>query len=385
MTKTYDVIVCGLGGMGSATVSHLAERGVKVFGFDRFNPPHTQGSSHGQSRIIRQAYFEGPGYVPLLFRAYELWEKLSRDCGKALLKETGCLMVGTTAGRVIKGSRLSAEKYGIDHEFLTASEIHQRFPVFSPSDNYTGLWEKKGGVVHPEEAIRAHLENGVGHGAQIATDESFLQWKKNPSGGIEVVSDKGRYSAGKLIVTAGPWAAKLFPELRLPLRIERLVLHWFQPDCGIESFLPERFPAHIWKIEDGTEFYGVPYDGEVKNGVKVAIHNKGTPCDPDTIQREVTQSDIEQMRDCLARTIPALTGPCLHSATCLYSQSPQGDFILGPHPEHSDLVLGLGFSGHGYKFCPVIGEILADFATNESSKFDLESFSPSKWMSKKSE
>ena len=161
MSKAYDVIVCGLGGMGSAAVSHLAERGVKVFGFDRFSPPHTLGSSHGQSRIIRQAYFEGSEYVPLLFRTYELWEKLSRDSGQTLLTQTGCLMVGKTDGRIIKGSRLSAENYGIAHEILTASEIRQRFPVFSPDDNYTGLFEKKGGVVHPEAAIRAHLENAI--------------------------------------------------------------------------------------------------------------------------------------------------------------------------------------------------------------------------------
>ena len=381
MPKTYDIIVCGLGGMGSAALSHLAERGVKVFGFDRFSPPHTQGSSHGQSRIIRQAYFEGPEYVPLLFRSYELWEKLSGQSGQILLKQTGCLMVGKTDGKIIQGSRLSAETHGIDHEILTASEIRQRFPVFNPNDNYTGLFEKKGGFVHPEKAIRAHLENAIAHGAQIGTDESFLKWIKNPNGGgIEVITDKGRYSAGKLIVTAGPWAAKLFPELRLPLSIERRVLHWFQPKCGIEPFLPEHFPVHIWKVEDGTEFYGFPYDGEVENGIKIAIHNKGTPCDPDTIQREVTEDDIEQMRSCLAETIPALTGPCLYSVTCPYTQSPQGDFILGPHPAYENLVLGVGFSGHGYKFCPVIGEILADFATKGSTNFKLEAFSPSKWI-----
>ncbi len=380
MPKTYDIIVCGLGGMGSAALSHLAERGVKVFGFDRFNPPHTLGSSHGQSRIIRQAYFEGPDYVPLLFRAYELWEKLSRQSGQTLLKQTGCLLIGKTDGEIIKGSRLSAEKYGIAHEILTASEIRKRFPVFRPNDGYTGLLEKKGGLVNPEIAIRAHLENATAQGARIGTGESLLKWGKTPGGGIEVVTNKGRYSAGKLIVTAGPWAAQIFPELRLPVKIERVVLHWFQPQCGIEPFLPERIPAHFWKLEEGTEYYGVPYDGEVKNGVKVAIHNKGTPCGPDTIQREVTEADIEQMRNCLAETIPNLAGPCLHSVTCLYSQSPQGDFILGPHPTHEDLVLGIGFSGHGYKFCPVIGEILADFATNGSTKFNLKTFSPSNWI-----
>lgn len=381
MPQVYDIIVCGLGGMGSAAVSHLAERGVKVFGFDRFNPPHTLGSSHGQSRIIRQAYFESPAYVPLLFRSHELWEKLSRDYGRELLQETGCLLVGEAEGRVIKGSRLSAETYGISHEILTAEEIRHRYPVFTPNDNLVGLFEKKGGMVNPEEAIRTHLENAVRNGAEIATEESFLDWKKSSTGpGIEVVTDKGSYCAEKLIVTAGPWAAKLFPGLRLPLSIERVVLHWFQPERGTDPFLPRRFPAHIWKVEDGTEFYGVPYDGEVSNGVKVALHNRGSACDPDSIQREVTEADVAHMRKYLAQTIPALAGACLHSVVCLYSKSPDGDFILGQHPEHEEIILGVGFSGHGYKFCPVMGEVLAELATTGSSCFDLEPFSPRKWM-----
>ncbi len=383
----YDIIVCGLGGMGSATVSHLAERGIKVFGFDRFHPPHTLGSSHGQSRIIRQAYFESPAYVPMLFRAYQLWEKLSQDHGKQLFNETGCLMVGEPDGRVIAGSKLSAETYGIPHEILTAAEIRDRYPPFQPADNLTGIFEKKGGTVNPEEAIRAHLENASRHNAHLGFEETFLEWKKCPGGsGIEVLTDKGRYQAEKLIITAGPWAAKLFPDLRLPIKIERLVLHWFQPDGGTDPFLPDRFPVHIWKVEDGTEFYGFPYDGEVENGVKVAIHNRGTPCDPDSPDREVSEADIDQMRTLLAGHIPSLAGKCLHSVVCLYSQSPEGDFILGPHPhsESEDLVLGIGFSGHGYKFCPVIGEILADLATTGATRFDLSPFCPTRWINSQS-
>ena len=243
---SYDVIIIGLGGMGSATAYQLAGRGKKVLGIERYTPPHEWGSSHGLSRIIRQAYFEDPAYVPLLLRSYELWEQLERDSGEDILTVTGGLMIGQSDSDLVEGSRKSADEHDLPYEMLDAPEIRHRFPVFEPASDTVALYEERAGFVRPETSISAHLELAAHRGADLCFGESVRSWSTDSSGeGVVVETGTGTYEAERLVISAGPWASELLPELKLPLEVTRQVLFWFEPE-DITSFRPESFPVFIW-------------------------------------------------------------------------------------------------------------------------------------------
>jgi sarcosine oxidase len=374
MPPAFDAIVLGLGGMGSATVHQLAARGKRVLGLDQFSPPHEQGSSHGKNRVIRQAYFEDPAYVPLLLRTYELWRALERDSAQQLLTITGGLMLGTAESAVVAGSLRSAREHDLPHELLDAADIRRRYPLFAPEQDTVALFEKSAGFVRPEEAVRAHLALATKYGATLQFEETVVNWKAS-DGSVRVTTTRGTYEAGQLVICAGPWLGKLTADLALPLQIERQVQFWFEPSGGIEPFLPERFPIWLWETPDGRHPYGLPALDDAR-GVKVSMHHGGRNpiCTPNTVDRSVGEQEIEAARRTIASRIPALNGRCLHAVTCLYTNTPDGHFIVDRHPAHTNVLIVSPCSGHGFKFCPVIGEIVADFVERGTSRHNVDLF-----------
>ena len=366
--------------MGSAAVAHCAARGQRVLGIEQFQPAHDLGSSHGRSRVIRLAYFEHPSYVPLLRRSYELWRALESDSGRRLLMMTGGLMIGTPGSEVVAGSLRSATEHHLAHELLDAAEIRKRFSPFTPTDHTVALYEPEAGVVFPEEAIGAHLDMASKSGADLHFDERVEDWSIT-AGGVELRTSRARYAAGRLILTPGPWASRLFKIDWLPLSVERQVLYWFEPIGGAEPFEPHRFPIYIWDVGGDVQFYGFPAD-EHRN-VKVAFFRtgKGDLCQPDTIARTVSTSEIAAMRQALEPRLPGLAAGALREmVTCMYTLTPDHHFVIGLHPEYPQVVIASPCSGHGYKFASVIGEILADLAIEGATRHPIELFLPSRFQ-----
>jgi sarcosine oxidase len=372
---SYDVIVIGLGGMGSAAACRLALRGQRVLGLEQFRPLHDRGSSHGYSRIIRQSYFEHPDYVPLLRRAYDLWQELEVRTGETILTLTGGLMIGPPNSAVVQGSIRSAVEHHLPHEILNAEEVHRRFPPLTPAPSEIALYETQAGIVRPEAGIRAHLAVARSAGAELHFQEPVTDWEATTDG-VTVTTAQGTYRAARLVIAPGAWASHLF-QWDLPLKVTRQVLHWFEPVGGIEPFLPDRFPVYIWEKPDGDFFYGFPAQVEagVPEGVKVAIYYRPHFTNPDNPDRVVTEGDIADMREMLLPRIPTLPGPLQQSVTCLYTSTPDGHFVVGRHPLQEQVILASPCSGHGYKFCSVMGEILADLATVGEPRFSIDLFS----------
>ena len=373
---SFDVIVLGLGGMGSAAAAHLAAGGQRVLGLEQFQPAHAFGSSHGRSRVIRLAYFEHPSYVPLLLRAYELWEQLERDSGRSLLTITGGLMVGTPESEVVSGSLRSAREHGLAHEMLDAAEIRRRFSPFTPGPGIVALHEPRAGVLRPEEAIHAHLERACADGADLRFGERVVDWHAGPSGSVEVRTMRERHEAGRLVIAPGAWAPALFKLPSLPLEVERQVLYWFDPVGGAAAFAADRFPIYIWDLGAGVQCYGFPAD---EAGVKVAFFRTGggARCTADSVERVVEPDEVIAMRHALAPCLPALaSGRLTETATCMYTLTPDHHFVIGLHPDHSQVVIASPCSGHGYKFASVVGEILAELAIEGTTRQPIDLFAP---------
>lgn len=373
----YDAIVAGLGGMGSAAAYHLACRGKKVLGLERHAPAHDKGSSHGESRIIRQAYFEGAEYVPLLFRAYELWEDLEKETDEELMTLCGGLFIGPENGELVSGSVASADEHGLPYEMLDSSELKRRFPVFEPGPETVALFEKRAGFVRPERTVRAHLDRAAALGAELRFGEPVVSWEATGSG-VRVRTEGGVYEAGRLVVSAGAWAGELLSDLGLPLEVTRQILFWFRPLGGIQAFAPEKLPIWIYEPDDGNMFYSFPaVDGA--DTVKAAFFRAdGTPTDPNTIDCKVHDDEVDFIRRYLGRHVPAMDGELVGAKTCMYTNTPDQHFFVSAHPEHPQVLIAAGFSGHGYKFCSVIGEILADLALNGETRHPVGLFSPSR-------
>jgi sarcosine oxidase len=369
-------IVVGLGAMGSATALHLARRGHRVFGFDRFTPPHSHGSSHGQTRIIRKAYWEDPRYVPLLLRAYELWRRLEADSGQSLLHITGGLMIGRADGDLVARSQASAEQFDLQHELLSATQMRRLYPAFKVDDDWVALWERDAGYLHPEVCVAQQLQQAALAGAELHFDEPVVEWNALPGGGVSVRTTRERYDADHLVISAGPWAPQILRELHLPLRVTRQVVYWFEPSGSIEFFRRERMPIYVREMERGQPLlYGFPLTGPDSEGVKVGLHGSEDVCSPETVDRTVGPGEELSIRESLAEALPLLAGRLLHTETCLYTMTPDEHFVIDAHPEFPQVMLAAGFSGHGFKFASVLGEVLADLATGRKPAYDLELFS----------
>ena len=365
----YDVIVIGLGGMGSAAAAHLAARGQRVLGLEQFGPVHDRGSSHGGSRIIRQSYFEDPAYVPLLLRTYDLWDELGTD----LITRTGGIYLGRPDTPTVAGSLRASREWDLPHEVFDADEIRRRFPTLSPADDEVAVYEDVAGFVRPERGVSAHLDRAIGHGAELHFDEPVLEWSASTSG-VRVRTAVATYDAGHLVICPGAWAPRLLAELGLPLTVERQVQYWFQPAGGVEPYV--RHPIFIHEDADGLQVYGFPAIDGPDGGVKTAFFRRGAVADPDALDREVHPDEIEDMAIHARRLVPTLPGRFLRAVPCMYTVTPDHNFVIATHPQHQQVTVACGFSGHGFKFAPVVGEILADLAIDGTTEHPIGLFDP---------
>ncbi|WP_078412287.1 N-methyl-L-tryptophan oxidase [Priestia abyssalis] len=381
MSNHYDVIIIGLGAMGSTAAYQLAKRGQRVLGLEQFGPAHNQGSSHGGSRIIRQSYFEDPAYVPLLLRAYELWDEIERESGEEILTVTGGLMMGPPDSLTVSGSIESSKQWNLAYEVLEANDIRRRFPVFNPSPNTIALYEEKAGFVRPELSVYTHLLQAEKHGAELRFFEAVQSWEAHPSGeGVRVVTANGTYEAGKIIISAGAWAPQLLRELGVNLQVERHIQMFFEPTGGIEPFRVGKQPIYIWEADDYVQLYGFPSFGLGPEGAKVAFFRKGKPCTPETIDRNVYDDEVELIREYLAQGLPQLNGRFLQGKTCMYTNTPDEHFVISTHPNHPQVAVAAGFSGHGFKFASVVGEILADLVIDGQTNHPINLFRPQRFV-----
>ncbi len=352
----FDVLVVGLGAMGSATSYQLARRGLRVAGFDAHARGHALGSSHGRSRIIRKAYFEAPAYVPLVLRAYELWRQLEAESGQTLLTITGGLMVGGPETALVSGALASARQHGLAHEHLSAQAVNARFPAFDLPDNLEGVYEPEAGFLRPEDCVDVHLTLAAKRGAELHESEPVRSWSVDDAG-VEVTTDQGRYVADRLVLTPGPWAPALLAGLELPLTVQRIVNVHFQPRVADDRFAAGRCPVYLWEVPEGV-YYGFPeLPGE---GIKFGRHDAGTPTSAETIEREVAPAEVAALRTTLDRYLPGAGGSTLSTLTCMYTVTPDWHFVLDRYPGTERVVFGCGFSGHGFKFASAIGEALAE-------------------------
>ncbi|MGH3097736.1 MAG: N-methyl-L-tryptophan oxidase [Streptosporangiales bacterium] len=373
---TFDVIVVGLGGMGSAAAQRLAGRGLRVLGLERFGPAHDLGSSHGRSRVTRQAYAEHPSYVPLMRRAYELWREVERESGRSLLTLTGGIMIGAPDSAVVSGARRSAEQWGLPHEVLDAAEVRRRFATLTPADGELAVYEPACGFVRPEESVLAHGELASSAGAELHHHEPVRDWSESAES-VRVTTDRATYTADRVVFCAGPWSSALLPDLDVPMVVERQVMHWFEPRGDVAPFHPDRHPVYLWEVDADSLFYGFPaQDGE--SCVKVAFYHRPGVTDPDEVDRQVSAAEVDEIADHLAERVPSLAGRHLVSKTCMYTLTPDHDFVLGVHPEHPRAVVAAGFSGHGFKFVPLVGEVLADLVVDGRTRHDIALFDPTR-------
>lgn len=361
-SERYDVIVLGLGGMGSAAACHLARRGAAVLGLEQFGAAHALGSSHGESRIVRKAYFEHPDYVPLLHRAYELWDQLGTAIGRALLMRTGALMIGAQGSEVVGGTLVSAQRWGLPHEVLDVEQMRRRYPQFALRADEVAVFEADAGYVNPEDAVRAHLELARRAGAELRFGAKVSAWHLDGEGVLVEFPD-GPARARKLVLAAGPWTPQLAPELGVPLRVGRRVMHFLKPVADAAQFSEPNLPVYVFETAPSDELYGLPLIGPAADGIKVGFHRRGGDADPDTLDRAVSGAERAEMRALLAERIPGLAGKHIDARVCMYTLTPDEHFVIDLLPGSSGRVaLAAGFSGHGFKFTPVVGEILADLA-----------------------
>lgn len=368
--QTFDAIVLGIGGMGSAAACHLARRGKRVLGLERYDIPNAMGSSHGVTRIIRLAYYEHPSYVPLLRRAYELWRELERGVGEQLLYVTGSIDGGPPDSACFAGSLRSCEIHDLPHAVLTGGEVNRRFPGYNLPSNLMALHQPKGGFLLSERCIVAHVVAAQALGAEIHAREQVLAWE--PRGdGVRVETERGVYDAGRLVITAGPWAGTLVPSLARLAVPERQVLAWLQP-LEPELFRVERFPVFNLQVDEGR-YYGLPVFGVP--GFKFGrYHHLEETTAADGVDRECHPRDEAILREFAARYFPRGNGPTMALKTCMFTNSPDEHFILDLLPDNPRVIVAAGFSGHGYKFCSVVGEILADLAERGTTTHDIGLF-----------
>ena len=366
----FDVIVAGVGGMGSAAAYHLARRGARVLALEQFDIPHDLGSSHGVSRIIRLAYAEHPDYVPLLRRAYELWRELEQEAGERLLVITGGIDAGTPKSATVQGSLASCAQHRLTHEVLDARSLRQRFPGYRLSRGMVGVYQPDAGFLLPERCVVAHVESAQRLGAEIRAREKVLEWKAMRDG-VAVETERAIYRARKMVIAAGAWAGKVVPELKNVAIPERQVLIWTQP-LRPEYYRVGAFPVVNLESPQGR-FYGLPVYSVP--GFKLGkYHHRHERVDPDRMDRDCHPTDEAVLREGLRRYFPDADGPTMAMKACLFTNSPDEHFILDLHPASPRVAIAAGFSGHGFKFCSVIGEIMAELVLDGSTRLDTDMF-----------
>ena len=366
----YDVIVVGVGGMGSAATYHLAKRGLRVLGLEQFNIPHNFGSSHGITRIIRMCYYEHPSYVPLLRRAFELWRELQEHVGEQLLFVTGSIDAGSPGDLTFEGSRASCELHDLPHEILSAKEVHKRFPAYVLPDTMLSVLQSFGGFLTPERCIVAHVQAAQVLGAEIRAREELQEWEPTPNG-VRIKTSRGVYEAEQIVFTAGAWTGQLLKNLLRFTQVERQVLGWFQPQ-DTSLFMPDRFPVFNMQAPEGR-YYGLPIYGVP--GFKLGrYHHLDENIRPQDLNHLCTEEDESVLREFAARYFPKSAGPTMALAPCMFTNTADEHFIIDEDPAHSQVLVLSPCSGHGFKFCSVIGEIAADLIQSRTTRHDISLF-----------
>ena len=371
-TQHYKAIVVGLGAMGSATLYHLAQRGSRALGLEQFAAGHTRGSSHGDSRIIRETYFEHPLYVPLVRRAHELWRELERGSGESLMTITGGLMIGPPDGMIISGTLRSAVEHGLPHSILSPLEVHERFPAFELADDLVAVLDPRAGFLDPEACNRAHIKAALELGGEARFNEPVIDWTAEGDG-VRVKTEAAEYTADKLVLSAGAWNRSMVPDLELPLAVERQAVFWLDPESDRSHYDIGRLPIYAYEYRAGNICYGFP---RLPRGVKASVMHAGEIVpDPDNVNRVVDSAEVNSLRAALEPILPALAAaPVRESDVCLFTNTPDHDFIIDFHPFLPQVLISSPCSGHGFKFSSAIGEIQADLLTTGKSAFDLSPF-----------
>jgi sarcosine oxidase len=363
--------------MGSATTYALAQRGIRVIGIDRFEPPHARGSSHGESRVIRLSYFEDPAYVPLLQLAFEQWRRLESQAGERVLTTTGVMEAGYKGAPLVEGSVRSAVQHNLRYEVLRPSEVNRRFPAFSLPADWECVFQPDGGVLRPEKAIQLFLSAAQGSGAQFRLN-TIVRDVAPVADHVEVQLESGEtIAAGSVVLCAGPWIPELVPELHRHLILTRQPLVWFRPNDP-RLVRADRMPIFFLQTRDDL-IYGFP--DLFGSGVKVASHLSGGDLPgPSAPASEATDDEKRHLGAVLKRYVPAASGEPYRATTCTYTRAPDGHFVLGLHPRHPQIVVASPCSGHGFKFASVFGEVLADLATKQTTDKPIELFRPDRFM-----
>jgi sarcosine oxidase len=368
--NSYDAIVIGVGGMGSAAACHLARRGARTLALEQFDIPHDLGSSHGISRIIRLAYWEHPDYVPLVRRAYDLWLELERSAGERLLVVTGSIDAGLAASANIAGVRDACRRFQLANEEFDSAALTARFPGYRLPAGLIAILQPEGGFLLPERCVVAHVEAAQNLGADIHARERVLGWDTDATG-VRVRTDRGEYVAGRLVITAGSWTGALIRRAASALTPERQVMLWSQPRVP-GYFRTDNFPVfYIREIDDG--FYGFPVHSVP--GMKIGkYHHRHEAVDPDAMDRQPNREDEEVLREGIRRYFPDADGPTMGMKTCLFTNTRDAHFVIDFLDDDPRVAIAAGFSGHGFKFCSVVGEILADLALDGGTRHDISLF-----------
>jgi sarcosine oxidase len=380
VAKPFDVAIIGLGAMGSAGAAECAARGARVVGFEQFGFAHDRSSSHGESRIFRLAYFEHPDYVPLLRRARELWLSIDLEAEVALFHACGGLWIGEADHPLVAGALQSARLHRLAHELLDGATVAERFAPLRLPPDLVGFYEPDAGAVRPERAVRHFLARAAAAGATLHERSRVQRWFRDGAG-FTIECAGQRVHAARLILAAGPWSAKLARDLGVPLLVTRQPTAWFGIKGDAARFLPARFPCWGLARDRHSFFYGCPVLGEPP-ALKVAIHMPLSPTDPDEVEREVQPHEVDELREGIARILPELRdAPLVRTSVCLYTNTPDGHFVIDVLEEDPRRVIACGFSGHGFKFAPVIGEILADLALEGETRHRIEFLSRQRFQS----
>jgi sarcosine oxidase len=362
------VAVVGCGAMGAATGWRLAKRGAKVVCFDRHSPPHALGSSHGESRITRTAYFEGPWYVPLLQETFPMWRELGQDAGAELLTLTGALMIGEPSAKVVRGALAAASEHGLDARRLNADELRRGYPghVVDPGD--VAVLDAQAGFIRPEAAVTAMIDRLTALGGEIRRGAVVTEVSSR-SHGVEVATAAGVDKFDAVVVAAGAWTNELVP---LPLTVERQVLAWLAIEKGADWLTPDRFPVFFHETDDLGDIYGFPtLDGV---SVKIARHHDGEAADPEALRRDVTEDELAPLRRFARTRLRGVGERVTRTAVCMYTNTPDGHFAIDRHPDDPRIVVISACSGHGFKFAPVIGDIAADLVCEGRTSRDIARF-----------
>lgn len=377
----FTVVVIGLGGMGSAAAASLARRGCRVIGLERYWPTHDHGSSHGESRAFRLAYYSDPAHVPFAQEALSLWQQLERDSDTELLTPCDGVIVAPDGSQELAAAQTVAEQLGVPYEILTATEVSRRWPSLTPPSASLTFVDRSQGIIRPEAAVSANLRLAAKYGAELHFNTPVDAWSTNADG-VVVDTPNGRFTGDHLVITPGAWATEILEAPAIPISVERFVQVWVRPAADLASFAAERHPRFTFEGEGGRVASGFPLlPGQ--SLIKTAFikgPEASTPADPYTFGRYASPDEAERVIDFMSQLIPALRGqPAERSRACISARTPDDNFVVGPHPDHANVTIGAAFSVHGFKFVPIVGEILADLAVDGSSKYATDVFAPTRF------